>query len=194
VANELDALVAAVLAAPDDDGPRLVLADYLIERGDPRGELIVVQCKLARSEHDVVLRAEELGLLVQLSPPNGTTVTYDRGFVAAAKFKGWFGGETTTFLTAEPLLRKLTIDCNYGGGDAKWTSIGELIAATMSRLTYLELENVIWVRTDMWGGNPTEFDEAPQCAAMFARLPPRPTALTDLVVPANVSLPAHWAR
>ncbi len=41
-------LEAAVLRAPSDVGPRLVLADLLTERGDPRGELIVVQCELQR--------------------------------------------------------------------------------------------------------------------------------------------------
>ncbi len=36
-------LLAAVHRQPDDDGPRQVLADALIERGDPRGEFIVLQ-------------------------------------------------------------------------------------------------------------------------------------------------------
>jgi uncharacterized protein (TIGR02996 family) len=57
--TDFDALLAAVIAAPDDDGPRLVLADYLIQRGDPRGELIVVQCKLARDGLRADLRAQE---------------------------------------------------------------------------------------------------------------------------------------
>ncbi|MGZ3452446.1 MAG: TIGR02996 domain-containing protein [Polyangiales bacterium] len=39
-------LFAAVLAAPDDDDCRLVLADYLQEKGDPRGEFIQIQCVL----------------------------------------------------------------------------------------------------------------------------------------------------
>ena len=44
-----DALLAAVLADPDDDGPRLVMADLLDDLGQPeRAELIRVQCKLAR--------------------------------------------------------------------------------------------------------------------------------------------------
>ena len=38
------ALLAAVWAAPDDDGPRLVYADFLQEQGDPRGEFIALQC------------------------------------------------------------------------------------------------------------------------------------------------------
>jgi uncharacterized protein (TIGR02996 family) len=36
-------LYQAVYDAPDDDGPRAVLADRLAERGDPRGELINLQ-------------------------------------------------------------------------------------------------------------------------------------------------------
>src|SRR2546422_761256 len=38
----------AICAHPDDDGPRLVYADWLDERGDPRGEFIRVQCGLAK--------------------------------------------------------------------------------------------------------------------------------------------------
>ena len=47
-----DALLAAVLAAPDDDLPRLVLADhYEGELGQPeRAEFIRVQCELSRGE------------------------------------------------------------------------------------------------------------------------------------------------
>lgn len=40
--------LAQVVAHPDDDGPRLVAADWLDERGDPRGEFIRVQVELAR--------------------------------------------------------------------------------------------------------------------------------------------------
>lgn len=42
-----DELLRAVLDAPDDDAPRLVVADMLANIGDPRGELIAVQCALA---------------------------------------------------------------------------------------------------------------------------------------------------
>ncbi|MBA3541481.1 MAG: TIGR02996 domain-containing protein [Deltaproteobacteria bacterium] len=43
-------LIAAVAEAPDDDAPRLVYADWLMERGDPRGELVALQCALARAD------------------------------------------------------------------------------------------------------------------------------------------------
>ena len=43
-------LLASVLAAPDDDGPRLVYADWLTERGDPRGAFIADQHRLAETD------------------------------------------------------------------------------------------------------------------------------------------------
>jgi uncharacterized protein (TIGR02996 family) len=39
-------LLAGVMAAPEDLTRRLVYADWLQERGDPRGELITLQCRL----------------------------------------------------------------------------------------------------------------------------------------------------
>ncbi|MBX3229205.1 MAG: TIGR02996 domain-containing protein [Labilithrix sp.] len=46
--STIDALLAAVLAEPEDDAARLVYADALQAAGDPRGELVAVQCELAR--------------------------------------------------------------------------------------------------------------------------------------------------
>jgi len=39
-------LLAHVLAHPEDDAARLVYSDWLLQQGDPRGELIAVQCAL----------------------------------------------------------------------------------------------------------------------------------------------------
>lgn len=49
-----ESFVAAIQAAPDDDAPRLVYADWLQKRGDPRGEFIAVQCMLAAMDDDQV--------------------------------------------------------------------------------------------------------------------------------------------
>lgn len=38
--------IDTIIANPDDDGPRLVYADWLEERGDPRGEFIRLQIQL----------------------------------------------------------------------------------------------------------------------------------------------------
>ena len=44
------AILAAVCAAPDDDTPRLVYADWLQEQGEEaRAEFIRVQCELERN-------------------------------------------------------------------------------------------------------------------------------------------------
>lgn len=46
--SDLDDLYAAILADPDPDEPRLVYADALQAADDPRGELIAIECELAR--------------------------------------------------------------------------------------------------------------------------------------------------
>lgn len=46
--TELD-LLDAIIASPDDLSLRLVAADWYEERGDPRGEFIRVQCRLAEA-------------------------------------------------------------------------------------------------------------------------------------------------
>ncbi|MCW5806553.1 MAG: hypothetical protein KIT31_29580, partial [Deltaproteobacteria bacterium] len=39
-----------VAAHPDDVGPRLILGDALVEAGDPRGDVIVLQCNAVRPD------------------------------------------------------------------------------------------------------------------------------------------------
>jgi uncharacterized protein (TIGR02996 family) len=51
-----DPFLRQILAHPEDDGPRLVWADRLDERGDPRGEFIRVQCELAKEPQGTVHR------------------------------------------------------------------------------------------------------------------------------------------
>src|SRR5262245_66515414 len=43
-------LLAAARGNPEDDGPRLVLADWLEEQGDPRGEFVRLECRLEAME------------------------------------------------------------------------------------------------------------------------------------------------
>lgn len=57
-----DPFVAAVRAAPDDDLPRLIFADYLEERGDPRGPFIRAQIALARMPADDPRREEHVAV------------------------------------------------------------------------------------------------------------------------------------
>lgn len=76
-------LLRAILAAPDSDQPRLVYGDWLIERGDPAGELIAVQCALARlppaaPEHQK-LTTRQNQLLKALAMAWGAGWTFSRG-------------------------------------------------------------------------------------------------------------------
>src|SRR5262249_8566281 len=85
-----EALVCAAFANPDDDTPRLVLADYLEENGEAdRAALIRVQCEAARLKpadpRSAELAAEEKDLLARLGSsfehlPDGFAVRTARGF------------------------------------------------------------------------------------------------------------------
>ncbi|MDP3152646.1 MAG: TIGR02996 domain-containing protein [Archangium sp.] len=85
-------LLAAVLADPEADAPRLVYADWLHERGDPRGDFISIQCELARgSPREAELEEEAAALLEAWSPqwlegltPELVQVQFRRGFVETA--------------------------------------------------------------------------------------------------------------
>ena len=103
-------LLAAVLASPADDAPRLVLADSLLEQGDPRGEFIIAQCKLAgrllrRDRSRLEARAAELLAEHQeewLAPIGlgDSYVTWARGFVESVSLV-W-----SKFLETWPRLRE----------------------------------------------------------------------------------------
>jgi uncharacterized protein (TIGR02996 family) len=62
-----DGFVKAIIEEPDDDALRLIYADWLEERGDPRGAFIRAQCRLATLEPDApertTLEEEESDLL-----------------------------------------------------------------------------------------------------------------------------------
>jgi len=76
-------LLQAILADPASDQPRLVYGDWLIERGDPAGELIAVQCALARLPRDAPehqkLTVRQNQLLKALARAWGAGWTFSRG-------------------------------------------------------------------------------------------------------------------
>src|SRR5262245_4164447 len=94
--GEADGFLARIRELPDEDGPRLIYADWLDEQGDPRGEFVRVQIALARlPEYDrrrpELLRAERdlLTLYGDLwaEPFRGlaTGPVFRRGFVNEVK-------------------------------------------------------------------------------------------------------------
>ncbi|NUQ64878.1 MAG: TIGR02996 domain-containing protein [Pirellulales bacterium] len=55
---EEESFVGHIRANPLDEVPRLIYADYLEDRGDPRGEFIRIQCELSRRQIGDPLRPE----------------------------------------------------------------------------------------------------------------------------------------
>ena len=118
--------MAQILVDPDDDRPRLVYADYLMHHGDPRGELIAVQCALARH----AATCEDVGPLEPLVRREralldtyGKAWTLDaetrleywgqfgfrRGFIETLTFNGGYARTHERVREAAPLLRSLAV-------------------------------------------------------------------------------------
>ncbi len=91
-----DSLLAEVYARPNDDAPRMVLADFLLERGDPYGELITLQLARGREgeasprEQELLKRhgKQWLGNLATVLRFNKSysDTEFRRGFLAVADF------------------------------------------------------------------------------------------------------------
>lgn len=94
--GDATAMIEAIVARPDDDGPRLVYADWLMEQRHPAGEFIALQTARtkARGRVSAAARAREEELLatqrkVLLGPFDGVVaksdLRFERGFVVAAR-------------------------------------------------------------------------------------------------------------
>ena len=106
-------LVAECIAHPDDDGPREVLADALLERDDPRGDFIHLQLRDARGKLDEaerkrmaqLLRKHEkawVGDLVRVTKNR----VYRRGFVDEAELLQGAAADAATWkrVAADPVI------------------------------------------------------------------------------------------
>jgi uncharacterized protein (TIGR02996 family) len=134
------ALLEAVIVSPDDDGARAVYADWLLQRGDERGELISLQLKRAGGRGVKGSAALEKALLLKhraawLGPLNGAvalaSLKFERGFPAKAELTRvpedprWVQLLTTLELNVRDLkplaegrhtrfVRSLTVACRPG--------------------------------------------------------------------------------
>lgn len=115
--SELDDLLAACVAAPDDDAPRLVWADAI---GAERGELVVLQCKLAREDVPPAEAGAMLARVDELLAAHGNAWSgfadtpgvkrclYRRGFVASVE-ANVIETPYDALLAAAPLLEALEV-------------------------------------------------------------------------------------
>jgi uncharacterized protein (TIGR02996 family) len=108
-------LLADVFADPTDDAARLVYGDFLLEKGDPRGELIALQFKEQKSAAEKkrekeLLKANGKKWLGPLAAVMGANFEYRRGFVAQGMVK----------------LRHQA-DAEKYGALAQWATLEELV-------------------------------------------------------------------
>jgi uncharacterized protein (TIGR02996 family) len=75
-------LLLEIIAAPDDDAPRMVLADLLGELGDPRGEFIACQISGAHERADELLASHATAWAGPFTHPVHHW-TFRRGFIDA---------------------------------------------------------------------------------------------------------------
>ena len=113
-------LVAEIVAHPLEDATRLVLADALQEKGDPRGHFIVAQCRLAERGLPRDERVELKREVSRLSSANGRTwagpaaklrsFELRRGFVDEVVASATELAPISTELFATQPITRLTID------------------------------------------------------------------------------------
>ncbi|HEX5271780.1 MAG TPA: TIGR02996 domain-containing protein, partial [Gemmataceae bacterium] len=105
-----DAFLRAIIEDPDDDAPRLIYADWLEERGDPRGEFIRIQCELARrgAGDTARLRARERKLAdAHARDWLGPLRDMQKNWVFRRGFIDEFDGEARKFIEQGALLCRL---------------------------------------------------------------------------------------
>jgi uncharacterized protein (TIGR02996 family) len=126
VSSQAQTFMQQIVAAPDDDAPRLIYADWLSEHDDPLGELIQLQCRQAAEPDDANRRAmkilenkllktyEEVWLehLIQAMPLQPVVdppkFWFERGFVATAKLSLAYAPYIAALQQRAPLLRSVT--------------------------------------------------------------------------------------
>lgn len=137
------ALLRACAAAPEDDAPRLVLADGLLERGDPWGELLALSCRLAREGGTAEERARQAALERALGPGIGAGVgglasrfELRRGLVGAVWMDGATFAREGARLLAEHPIEELHLSPLDGAGLARLAR-----APALARLSTLVLSH-----------------------------------------------------
>ncbi len=152
-------LVAAIAASPTDDAPRRVYAGWLMEQGDPLGELIQLQCRLAataesnrramRIAENKLLAANHAAWiepLLAVLPNQHTFERYKfehrRGFVERAELTLACVPQLDALAGRAPLLRELELQTGFGEPSNKLARpvvTGVFESRVFERLTALEL-------------------------------------------------------
>jgi uncharacterized protein (TIGR02996 family) len=140
----MDELLREIVARPDDDGVRAVLADALQAAGDPRGELISLQLLASRGNRDRDDRIREL-LAAHATSWLGSlrdaarACRFDRGFPSRLELGGWWEPDDPRWETAtrDPVLA--TVEELIPGGKHGRIYRRFLASSAMENLTSIEV-------------------------------------------------------
>lgn len=141
-----DDFLAEIYADAQADEPRLVYGEWLRERGDPRGEFILLQCQIAKGdcraelltrqnelllEHGYVWIAEaglpsERATIDRAPEQSPTSVGFSRGFVNAVAIPA---DQIRTLARTLPLLEELVVRTDLGGNDKELQSLAALLCS-----------------------------------------------------------------
>jgi uncharacterized protein (TIGR02996 family) len=151
-------LLAAITADPDDDGPRIVYADWLLQAGDPRGELIAIQCALARGRTPELVARErslleryEAEWLAGAGLVSGESRLL-RGFIERVDTTAARAALAIDRLVEQPCLREVRVAVDAGGNEAELLRIAE----RLHRRLPLTLEHVTIDRRLQWNAKHSD--------------------------------------
>jgi uncharacterized protein (TIGR02996 family) len=187
-------LIDAVHANLDDDAPRLVLADALQSRGDPQGELIAVQVKLARLAPDSperdALGKQEKRLLrdptiasrtAEARKKYGIVVGWGRGFICDIGMSGHLLPKTKVFREI-PTIEGLELDgciaCDGGANVPELARLRRLSNAIGTAVHVSHLDMPILARLEQLAITGAQLDKHIGAIVAFRHLRPRVLDLT----------------
>lgn len=168
-----DGFLRAILDAPDDVGLRLSYADWLDERGDPRGEFIRVQCELASLPEDSPRRGELQKREKQLLEQHASEwVGPLRDLVEKREFRrGFVEGitvEDTQFLeNADAIFRLAPVrHCEFGS----WHDCPERTLPALAASPYLERLRTIELGFGVYQVGDRDFQALASSPTLLQRL------------------------
>ena len=146
-AEELKPFLEKVLADPDNDAPRLELANFLLRRGDMRGLHIQLSCELAHLDREDPARAQLEERLKKLpnvvfvgcpSPNIPLQYGIERGFVERLDCTIWhFIEHADAFFAWAPIRAYYPL---HAGGSGWFQALANFPA--LAKLRRLDLQNV----------------------------------------------------
>jgi uncharacterized protein (TIGR02996 family) len=130
------ALLERVYADPADMSARMVLADHLLEQGNPLGELIVLQCMPQADRQRTARLLEEHGWrwVSALGPHvDVLTARFERGFPAAVRLNPHWHEPLPTPVPDWATVREVDVAGGLFPDLAAWLSFPELKGVTVLR-------------------------------------------------------------